>query len=137
MTYVTYDSKTKTKMNFWPLQFYVLTFGSIGDGMLPVSFQEHVVPVPYPLGYIVLYLLPNFCNLFKSWKHIVENKSHTAIQIQTEGCIQTENQMLAWQAYLYTFLLLTAEKLSLQIYTNFLSNHTNNFVTKWSSSSSR
>jgi predicted ferric reductase len=108
----------------------VLTYCSTGDGDLLVRLQEHAVLVPYPLGYVALYLLPNFCNLFKSRKHIVENKSHTAIQMQTEGYIQTKNQMLAWQAYLYTFLLLTAEKLNLQKYTNFLSNHTNNFVTK-------
>jgi hypothetical protein len=43
--------------------------------------------------------------------------------MKIQGFIQTENQMLAWKDYLYTFLLLTVEKLNLQIYTIFLSNH--------------
>jgi hypothetical protein len=27
-------------------QFYVITFGTTGDGMLPISCQEQVVPIP-------------------------------------------------------------------------------------------
>jgi hypothetical protein len=41
-------------MTFVPLQFYVLTSGTTGDGMLPVRCQEHAVELPYPLVYGVI-----------------------------------------------------------------------------------
>jgi hypothetical protein len=33
-----------------PYTSYVLTYGSTGDGDIPVRLQEYAVPVPYPLG---------------------------------------------------------------------------------------
>jgi hypothetical protein len=70
--------KIKTKKTCSPIQPYVLTSGSTGDGKLRVSCQEHTVPVPYPLGYGVI-CTTNLGNstkiyhLFKKTKKLVTN----------------------------------------------------------------